>query len=183
MSKRKFQYLVEEIYGVDGDMGIYPSAVKGCDKEHDYEQRNGFKNGWNAAVMEYGGALRDAVKRATKGTSDDKSLLLAADVGWLRTGVFYLNMNDTWGWACAWAEEVPDDKIKDVTRLYRKWGCAGLDYWVSEQNEQMRSEFFDINRAVDFVRAEEKLIERMPNCSERAYYNPKKPWWKRMFKK
>lgn len=34
------------------EMGIYPLAVRGYNDERDYEQRDGFKNGWNAACWE-----------------------------------------------------------------------------------------------------------------------------------
>lgn len=48
---------LRKVIDTDHDMGIYPKAVKGYGDERDYEQRDGFKNGWNAAVMEYGRAL------------------------------------------------------------------------------------------------------------------------------
>ena len=101
----------------------------------------------------------------------NKQLLIDANVGWVDedSGLFELNMNDTWAWALAWFEEVPDEKIDEVARLFKCWGCAGLDYWVSEQNDGMRSEFHDINRAVDFVRFEEELKKAIPDSSERAY--------------
>lgn len=42
--------------GVDADIGVYPQAVSGYNDERDYEQRDGFKNGWNAAVLQIEGA-------------------------------------------------------------------------------------------------------------------------------
>ena len=80
-----------------------------------------------------------------------------------------LNMNDTWGWAMAWGEEVPDDKVGEIADLIWLYGYAGALYWVSERHGQMRSEFEDINRCVDFVRHEEKLRKDEPNSSKRAY--------------
>lgn len=35
------------------DMGIYPAAVSGYNDERDYKERDGYKNGWNAAVKEF----------------------------------------------------------------------------------------------------------------------------------
>jgi hypothetical protein len=84
------------------------------------------------------------------------------------TGIV-LNMNDTWGWATAWGEDVPDDKIEELANLIWWYGNAGTLYWVSEQHGQMRSEFHDINRFVDFVRNEERLKKEVPNSSQRAY--------------
>jgi hypothetical protein len=80
-----------------------------------------------------------------------------------------LNMNDTWCWASAWGEDVPDDKIEELADLIWWYGNAGVLYWVSEQHGQMRSEFHDINRFVDFVRNEERLKKEVPNSSKRAY--------------
>ena len=81
----------------------------------------------------------------------------------------HLNMNDVWGWATAWGEEVPDDKALEVVGLYGRYGDCGLLYWVSERHEQMRSEFEDINRFVDFVRNEERIRKETPESTKRAY--------------
>lgn len=80
-----------------------------------------------------------------------------------------LNMNDTWGWACADGEKVPNEKLPEVAELFWRYGWAGILYWVSEQREQMRSEFHDNNRMIDFVRHEEALRKSEPNSSKRAY--------------
>lgn len=80
-----------------------------------------------------------------------------------------LNMNDTWGWATAWGEPIPEDKVVEVATLFERYGSCGLLFWVSEQHEAMRSEFKDINRFVDFVRQEEKLRKDLPDSNKRAY--------------
>ena len=80
-----------------------------------------------------------------------------------------LNMNDTWGWATGFGEYVPNDKLQEVADLFWRYGYHGLLYWVSERHEHMRSEFEDINRFVDFVRQEEKLLTAEPNSTKRAY--------------
>lgn len=48
---------IRQMLDVDSEMGIYPAAVSGYNDERDYAQRDGFKNGWNAAVMNYGEAM------------------------------------------------------------------------------------------------------------------------------
>ena len=80
-----------------------------------------------------------------------------------------LNMNDIWGWALAWTESIPAEKVVEVGELFRLYGWCGLAYWVSEQHEQMRSEFKDVNRTIDFVRHEEALRKTEPNSTKRAY--------------
>lgn len=80
-----------------------------------------------------------------------------------------LNMNDVWGWALAWGEPIPPEKVVEVADLFRRYGWCGLVYWVSEQNEQMRSEFEDNNRMIDFVRHEETLRKTEPDSNTRAY--------------
>lgn len=86
-----------------------------------------------------------------------------------------LNQNDTWGWALAWGVPVSDDKLVEVADLYWKYGYCGILYWVSEQNDKMKSEFHDVNRAIEFVRNEERIIktisEKHPgNSSALAYH-------------
>lgn len=80
-----------------------------------------------------------------------------------------LNMNDVWGWAMAWGEYVPDEELPRVAELFKRYGDAGVLYWVSEHHGQMRSEFEDNNRFIDFVRHEEKLRQEVPDSNKRAY--------------
>lgn len=80
-----------------------------------------------------------------------------------------LNMNDTWCWACAEGMVVKDSDLAEVARLFVFYGHNGLNYWYSENNGNMESEFEDIKRGVDFVRREEGLIKAMPSSSQRAY--------------
>jgi len=165
----KFHALVHEMSSISSDMGIYPQSVKGYNDERDYTQRDGFKNGWNAAVIEYGSALAEAAGRAAQGMDEDLQVLLAADVGWLTDGVLHLNMNDTWAWAVADSEEVPATDVAAVAGLFRRWGWPGIVYWVSERHQGQRSAFKDINRFIDFVRHEEELRKVEPSSSKRAY--------------
>lgn len=80
-----------------------------------------------------------------------------------------LNMNDTWAWAAAFGQYVPDDKIKEVADLFQTYGFCGVLYWVSEQNNQMESEFSHVNRMVQFVRTEEALRKSVDSRSQYAY--------------
>lgn len=165
----KFKALVCEMQNVGSDMGIYPQAVSGYNDERDYKQRDGFKNGWNAAVMEYGNALSDAASRAAEGMNADLALLLAAGES-LEGGKLTLNMNDTWGWALAWNPTVTPEQLPEVARLFRDYGRAGLLYWHSQQEGGMRSEFHDNNRMLDFVANEERIRKEVPDSNKRAYH-------------
>lgn len=79
-----------------------------------------------------------------------------------------LNMNDTWAWACADGEYVPDEDLPEVARLFWQYGHCGILYWVSERTG-VKSEFHDINRFVEFVRNEELIRADEPSPSKRAY--------------
>lgn len=103
-----------------------------------------------------------------------KAVLVSMDLVWgvdedSPDGDQILNMNDTWGWATAWGERVPDEELPEAARLAIKYGYCGVLYWVSQRHDQMKSEFEDINRMVAFVRAEESIRAEYPNSSERAY--------------
>ena len=78
-------------------------------------------------------------------------------------------MNDTWGWALSWCPDVTPEQLPEVARLFRSYGRAGLLYWHSCQEKDMRSEFHDNNRAIDFVRHEEEIRKETPNSNARAY--------------
>lgn len=80
-----------------------------------------------------------------------------------------LNLNDTWGWACADGHYVPDEDLPEVARLFWQYGYCGILYWVSEERGGMKSEFHDINRFIEFVRQEEAIRAEEPNSSKRAY--------------
>lgn len=80
-----------------------------------------------------------------------------------------LNMNDVFGWAKEFGQYVPDKELPEVARLFWAYGFNGLAYWVSKQNNNMRSEFEDVNRAIDFVRHEEDIVKQIPDSSKRAY--------------
>lgn len=81
-----------------------------------------------------------------------------------------LNMGDTWAWALTWIEPISDEELPEVAELFKNYGYAGLLYWVSKKNNNMRSEFEDINRFVDFVRNEERIKLEEPDWNKRAYY-------------
>lgn len=85
-------------------------------------------------------------------------------------GDHLLNMNDTWAWATAWAEKVEDDALVEVAELFWRYGNAGLLYWVSQQHDGMRSEFYDNNRAIEFVANEERIRKNVPDYNKRAYH-------------
>jgi len=110
----------------------------------------------------------------------DLDLLLAAEVffdddadlpdedRWI-AGRHMLNLNDTFGWACADTEEVMPEEIPAVARLFRLYGMCGVYYWVAVKRGCETCEFKDVNRFMDFVRREEAQVEREPNGNRRAY--------------
>lgn len=83
---------------------------------------------------------------------------------------FWINLNDTFGWACADGEEVTHDDVIEVARLFRDYGRCGLLYWVSEKRGGEKSEFADINRFIGFVKKEEQIRREVPESTKRAYH-------------
>ena len=80
-----------------------------------------------------------------------------------------LNQNDVWGWALSWGQHVPDDQLPVVAELFCRYGNGGILYWVSRQNDNMRSEFHDVNRHIEFVATEEAIRAKTTKDSKRAY--------------
>lgn len=107
------------------DMGIYPKAVQSQDKEQSYQERDGFKNGWNACVMECIPKIKEKLGLYESPWTEPEKLFIAAD-----DGCFYYNdgwhifLNDTWYWACSDCEEIPKDKYEEVADLFRAFGRA-----------------------------------------------------------
>lgn len=84
---------------------------------------------------------------------------------------FTINLNDTWGWGEGDCEKVPKEDLVEVAELFWRYGWCGILYWVSKKRGGCESEFYDINRFIDFVSAEEKLRQDVPDSSKRAYTN------------
>ena len=80
-----------------------------------------------------------------------------------------LNLNDAFYWACADAEEVPDDELQKLATLFWQYGQCGVYYWVLERRGDKKVEFVDVNRFAEFVRAEEAIRIEEPSPSKRAY--------------
>jgi len=80
-----------------------------------------------------------------------------------------LNMNDTWAWACADGQYVPDEELPLLAELFWRYGHCGVLYWVSQRRGRVRSEFKDINRHIEFVTEEERIRQEEPDSSKRAY--------------
>lgn len=125
-----------ELEFISDNMGIYPAAMKGCGEEHDYEQRDGYKNGWNACVMEYGSKISAAVYSAQEKWSEEEHLFAADTSAFHKMGDQWgVFLNDTWYYACADWEPIPKEKYNEVAKWYKDWGWGGLLYWVYLQRK------------------------------------------------
>ena len=106
---------------------------------------------------------------------DARKFLIAADLFFEQDDGMpaqMLNLNDTLMWGCADCEQVPDEELPRLARLFWQYGWCGLLYWVTQRRE-CRAEFHDVNRAIDFVAAEEAILKEEPNPSKRAYLKRK----------
>ena len=81
----------------------------------------------------------------------------------------FILMNDIWGWA--WADDITlnDDNICRVAELYHIYGSCGLLYYCIETKRYTKSEFTDINRMIQFVQNEERIIAEIPEGNKRVY--------------
>ena len=95
-----------------------------------------------------------------------------------------INLNDVWGWACADGHYVSDEELPVIAGLFWEYGWCGILYWCSEYHGGISSEFYDVNRQIEFVRQEETLKKKIPSSSQRAYTKYKyalgveKKWWR-----
>ena len=129
--------VMKAVTDVLSTFGVYPQASVTVDdfgKETSRKERTEWQEGWNAAFMEVSKRIGEVEKWIEEeGISDELSLLLVADVGYLVDGKFFLNMNDTFWYACADNEEVSKGEIKDVAGFFATYGYKGITYWVARK--------------------------------------------------
>jgi hypothetical protein len=80
-----------------------------------------------------------------------------------------LNLNDTFCWACADCEHVPDEELGRVADLFHRYGWNGILYWVAQRRGGERLEFEDVRRGIQFVAEEERIRQEAGGDSEYAY--------------
>lgn len=169
--KKLYEDLVRRLDNHNGQ-GIYPMGHLTAAQQATIkaEASDAYKLGWDDSIMDRHRIEMEIVRQVDEGVCDDETMLLASNRCFGGDdGSLSLNMNDTWGWALAWCPEVTKEEIPEVARLFRDYGRAGLMYWHSRKEKNMRSEFADVNRAIDFVRHEEEIAASTKSSSERAY--------------
>ena len=134
--------LLEE--AADDTTGVYPSSVIGG--ENPYRERNDYQNGWNDAIMSI-----NKKKNAARHWYEDlpanqkyalENLLLDTGGGivfihWnekTKVTMVLLNMNDTFCYACADAEDVKPEDFELLSELYKKFDYDGLIAFVANRN-------------------------------------------------
>ncbi len=147
--------------------GVYPKSTaewsETLKKEVNRKERTTWQEGWNAAQWEIFSKTNDALGKLEEGMSEDLALLQIADVGWMQDGKFILNMNDTFCYG-ADCEEVEPEDYKELARLFRQYGCGGLDYWVAKKRgyDPERPEYREVVREIRSM--ERKRDERKAEC-------------------
>lgn len=146
------------------DMGIYPQAVRGCKDESNYEQRDGFKNGWNEAVMTFMIKARNIIfgeEREESWTEPEKLFNAVGDsVFDLHENVWWVSLNDTWYWGCADGEEIPREEYSVVADLFRAYGTGGVYWWVAQKRGHP-SEFSPEKEMIAHVGEMKALSEKL----------------------
>ena len=135
LKKVKMKY--EMLKDVTMTIGIHPLGCYPDDerKKVTEEKPLAYKAGWNDAIIEMSKKIHELEIKDWGKSHDDVLFLMLTDNPYIMNNKLYLNMNDTFAFACADAEEVPDNKIKEVADLYRQYGYDGLAYWVSKQRD------------------------------------------------
>lgn len=59
-----------------------------------------------------------------------------------KNGCLVLNQNDTWGWATAFGQPVPEDKLIEVAELFWAYGYPGILYWVTDVLPMLKQQGF-----------------------------------------
>lgn len=131
------------------DIGIFPMSVKGG--EQPYEKRSDYQNGWNDAQMKIMEQVWSMIDKFDKdGYSDDLALLIAANIVTRYDDKFLLTLNDIFYYASD-SEEINKEDVKEITKLYRSYGRAGVIYWVSKKRNNEIPQIPMFVTMLDFV--------------------------------
>ena len=152
--------LAAEFISAHFDLGVYPKGKSGCEEKTEY------MNGWNDAITAATDAVEEGLNKFRN--SNDLSLLVLADVGFFNRGKYYLDMNDTFYYACADCEEVGFDDLSEVARLFKTYGYGGLTYWVSKKRNE-NSEIPQVQKSIEEI----TLLEAKRNAFIQERLNKK----------
>ena len=142
--------IAAEFISANLDVGVYPKAVIG---EGGYEERTEFMNGFNDAVKKITRAVEDGLEKF-RNANQDLALLVLSDIGFLDEDKFYINLGDTFYYACADAEEVKPEEYHAVAMLFKRYGWDGAVYWASKKRNE-NSEIPSIQASIERVESEE----------------------------
>lgn len=98
-----------------------------------YHDKPEFKEGWSQCELAH---IQRYISLENEKWQSDRNILFLLLTGecWLnQENRLLLNMNDTFAYACADCEEVPEGKVEEIISLYKRHGNNGLIYWVAKQ--------------------------------------------------
>lgn len=117
-------------------VGIYPASVHG---KNGYKKRNRYQNGWNDAVLKITHNAATISKFLNSLPSQELEYIvtfLLSENLWLRVNKDQVkmlwNMNDTFAYSCADAEEMTIEDLPLVCKMVNSYGIdAGVRAWAS----------------------------------------------------
>ena len=120
------EQILFELTSMSDNIGIYPAAIIEKDKT---TNRSEFQSGWNACVMNYGRKI-DEIFNDDESWATSEKLFAASGGYFLYDDGWYVNLNDTWYYACADCEQINKNDYDIVADWFKKFGDAGVLYWV-----------------------------------------------------
>ena len=127
----RLRLAIEALKDIPMTTGIYPECTVKANGEKKYRTLR--QEGWNDCLMDYSKRLNKIMDRYYGKHTKNLLFLYYTGAGWIMKDKFVLNMNDTFSWGCADAEDVPFGKLQEVVDLYHRYGDSALTYWVAEQ--------------------------------------------------
>lgn len=132
-------------FSAHGTIGIYPQSVRGGEKP--YEKRTDYMNGWNAcamALIKAHGVIEKAFYNLLPEEQEHLQDLLDEEIVWWvidgeeegSKGTLVINVNDTFGYACADSEDMTFNDINPVYELYKDFGYDGVVAWVAKNRNE-----------------------------------------------
>jgi hypothetical protein len=145
--------LVSRIEGAFNDIGIYPMG--GAEpKTEELIKSDAYKHGVNSGVMEVMNVVNKIIYD-TEGDIHPEEKIMIADDEWsfMRMGdSWFIFLSDTWYYASADWELITPDEYGDVISWYRRFGHAGVLYWVWKNKRDHMPMIPQYRKQVEMVR-------------------------------
>ena len=152
----KYERIVREIEAQMEQSWVY--MMGGIERPENIKDTAAYRFGWNDGQEEFAESIEKCMRQKEDYALTDYFLFHIDDF-WKDGDDWYIQLSDTWYYATADGEYVPEEHYEDVIKMHRAYGRAGLLWWVWKK---YRSESLPkIPRYQRMIEAVDVLLDRL----------------------